>query len=145
MHFGAPYAELHPDGGLELQPAALFAGQLTRPLTLRCAGPAGVVGVRFHPDGARALLGRPVRDTNNARLPLDHLWPGAGVALARAVKEATDDRERARIACEFVARTIAASGHECDGLVRQCVGEIESSRAAFFASRPCHFSAQSSS
>src|SRR3954463_1454119 len=59
VHAGAPFAELGDTGLPRPQPLALLAGQLTLPLQLRSTGPALVVGVRFHPHGARALYGRP--------------------------------------------------------------------------------------
>src|SRR5262245_58948289 len=62
VHFGTPYAELDAKGRARVQASAVFAGQVTRPLTLRTRGPAGVVGIRFHPDGARAFLGRSMRE-----------------------------------------------------------------------------------
>ena len=53
----SPYEEEGPDGVFRLQPPALFAGQMTRPLALRPVGPIELVAVRFEPDGARDWLG----------------------------------------------------------------------------------------
>lgn len=126
-HFGAPYAEVDADGKLHVQPVMLFAGQVTRPLTLQCAGPAGVVGVRFHPDGARAFLGRSVRETTNHRIPIDNLLPESGEMLERDIAAAHDDATRAALACEFVGRRIARISHEDDVRVHACVRRIEAS------------------
>ena len=57
VHFRQPYLERAPDGSAFRQASVVFAGQLTRPLHLRAAGPAGVIGVRFHPAGAWGYLG----------------------------------------------------------------------------------------
>ena len=57
LDIGRPYEEQGPDGVFRLQPQALFAGQMTRPLALRPVGPVELVAVRFEPDGARDWLG----------------------------------------------------------------------------------------
>ena len=68
FHFGAPFAEVFGAGDAATsrkQPEALFAGQLTRPLRLRPSGPAGTLGVRFHPWGARWLSRMPLSETTD--------------------------------------------------------------------------------
>ncbi len=57
LDIGSPYEEEGGDGAFHLQPPALFAGQMTRPLALRPVGPIELVAVRFEPDGARDWLG----------------------------------------------------------------------------------------
>lgn len=57
LDIGSPYEELGDDGVYRLQPPALFAGQMTRPLAMRPVGPIELVAVRFEPDGARDWLG----------------------------------------------------------------------------------------
>ena len=66
LDIGSPYEEQGEDGVFRLQPQALFAGQMTRPLALRPVGPVELVAVRFEPDGARDWLGHP------ASLAADH-------------------------------------------------------------------------
>ena len=51
LDIGAPYEEAGDDGVFRLQPKALFADQMTRPLALRPVGPVELVAVRFEPDG----------------------------------------------------------------------------------------------
>lgn len=67
---GAPYAEQGDDGAFHLQPFALFAGQMTRPLVMRPTGPTELVAVRFEPDGARDFLGRPLAEATDRRLDM---------------------------------------------------------------------------
>lgn len=57
LHYGDRFQELRDDGSPMLQSRALFAGQISQPLLLKPGRPAGVIGIRFHPAGARALLG----------------------------------------------------------------------------------------
>lgn len=69
LNIGAPYEEQTVDGW-RLQPAALFAGQMTRPIAIRPVGPVELVAVRFHPDGARDWLGRPLVAATDRRLDM---------------------------------------------------------------------------
>lgn len=71
IHFGDPFDRASPDGAFERQAAIIFAGQLTRQLLLRPTGAAAVVGIRFHPHGAAALVDIP-----------QHLVAGATPELA---------------------------------------------------------------
>lgn len=70
VDIGAPYEEQGDDGVFRLQPPALFAGQMTRPLALRPAGPVELVAVRFEPDGARDWLGLPLAQATDRRLDM---------------------------------------------------------------------------
>lgn len=69
LNIGSPYEEQAEDGWC-LQPAALFAGQMTRPIAIRPVGPVELVAVRFHPDGARDWLGRPLAEATDRRLDM---------------------------------------------------------------------------
>lgn len=68
IDLGAPYEEQGEDGVFRLQPPAIFAGQMTRPLAIRPVGPIEIVAVRFEPDGARGWLGRPLAEATDRRL-----------------------------------------------------------------------------
>ena len=70
LDIGAPYEEQGEDGVFRLQPRALFAGQMTRPLALRPVGPVELVAVRFEPDGARDWLGHAAADATDRRLDM---------------------------------------------------------------------------
>ena len=70
LDIGAPYEEQGDDGVFRLQPRALFAGQMTRPLALRPVGPVELVAVRFEPDGARDWLERPLAEATDRRLDM---------------------------------------------------------------------------
>lgn len=70
LDVGAPYEEEGEDGVFRLQPQALFAGQMTRPLALRPVGPVELVAVRFEPDGARDWLGHAAAEATDRRLDL---------------------------------------------------------------------------
>lgn len=67
---GAPYAEQDADGTFRLQPSALFAGQMTRPLVMHPTGQTELAAIRFEPDGARGFLGFPLSDATDRRLDM---------------------------------------------------------------------------
>jgi len=87
LDIGAPYAERGEDGLFHVQPPALFAGQMTRPLEMRPTGPVELVAVRFEPDGARDWLGLPLARATDRRLDmvarLAGLAPPAGDPAAQ--------------------------------------------------------------
>jgi len=70
LDLGAPYEEQGEDGAFRLQPPAIFAGQMTRPLAMRPAGPIELCAVRFHPDGARDWLGAPLSLATDRRVDM---------------------------------------------------------------------------
>ncbi len=102
VDIGAPYEEQGPDGVFRLQPRALFAGQMTRPLAMRPVGPTELVAVRFEPDGARDWLGRPLAEATDRRLDmvsrLAGLAPPAGDPTAQVgmMVRWMEDERRAR-------------------------------------------------
>jgi AraC-like DNA-binding protein len=59
VHFADPFDRLWTGGRVERQAAILFAGQLDAQLVLQPTGRVSVLGVRFHPFGAAALLRDP--------------------------------------------------------------------------------------
>lgn len=101
VDIGAPYEEQGDDGVFRLQPRALFAGQMTRPLALRPVGPVELVAVRFEPDGARDWLGVPLAEATDRRLDMRAgtagVEPPAGDPTAQAefVIRWLDDQRRA--------------------------------------------------
>ena len=101
LDIGAPYEEEGPDGVWRLQPPALFAGQMTRPIAIRPVGPVELVAVRFHPDGARDWLGAPLSTATDGRLDmverLRGVAPPAGDPEAQA-RAMTDRLEALRLA-----------------------------------------------
>lgn len=102
VHLANPYRE---GSDHRLQPVALFAGQLTRPLTLVGSPPASMVGARFHPYGARAFLGFPVDMTTDRRVDLKVLDPSGAEALQRTIKRAAEPAIRLeRLSAYLLAR-----------------------------------------
>jgi AraC-like DNA-binding protein len=110
LHFGDAFERVH-SMGTERQPLVLFAGQLTQRLELRATGRIAVLGVRFHPDGAAALVDSPQNELAGLTIGVDNLSAGicrslsdvreSAQSLARAVESVqgclVDHVDRARI------------------------------------------------
>ena len=90
LHFGHPFDRLGVDRRVERQPMVLFAGQLTAQLTLRPTGTIGVLGIRFRPFGAAALLDAPQHELTGSTIGVADIAPDLNGALER-VRSATDD------------------------------------------------------
>jgi len=110
---GAVYRE----GDGALQPRVLFAGQITKPLTLYATGPVAVVGLRFRPEAARAFIGRRADTLTDRRVALSELHGAAEEDLAtgddlNAVVERAqsyiEERMRSRAIDAGVAAAVAA-------------------------------------
>lgn len=121
VHFGDPFAEVDADGGEHVQPRVLFAGQVTRPLVLKPLGRADVVGVRFRPAGAVALVGRSMRGTADARLDASALL--AEDLLASSARK-TDAHERMHRVQRAVAARAERHRHLRDPLVEAAVARL---------------------
>lgn len=100
LDIGSPYEEQGVDGVFRLQPCALFAGQMTRPLALRPVGPVELVAVRFEPDGARDWLGFAASAATDRRLDMTERLSGVSapagdpVAQVAAMVAVLDDHRR---------------------------------------------------
>ena len=105
--------EIRADGTASTQPPVLMAGQLTRPMILRVEGPVHVVGVSFHPDGARDFWGQAMHGLTDRRLDASHRLPKALVSL-------TD--EAALVSALITELSERAAGWTIDPVVR---GQIE--------------------
>ena len=120
VDIGAPYEEQGEDGVFRLQPRALFAGQMTRPLVMRPVGPTELVAIRFEPDGARDWLGRPLAEATDRRLDmvgrLAGVQPPAGdpAAQVEIMARWLEDQRRAGdwSLDPAVRREIEAAGHD---------------------------------
>jgi AraC-like DNA-binding protein len=102
LHFGDPFERFNDvegdspgDGGAMRQPDAIFAGQLAGRLLLRPTGRVSVLGVRFRPHGAAAI----VREPQNRLVGLTLDAASVSVPLARS---ATIVLESARSLAEAV-------------------------------------------
>lgn len=131
LHFGTSYEEVEGRRRVA-QPPALFAGQLTRPLTLVGRDGACVLGVRFRPDGARAFLGHDVDIATDRRISFGDETKEMRRLLRSELPELP---HRLDLIQDFVEARIARSRWSIDPIVRAMVqrlmsGDNESADAA---------------
>jgi AraC-like DNA-binding protein len=125
VHLGDPFDRVHADGRIEHQPQMLFAGQLTSQLILRPTGRISVVGIRFRPDGAAALLSEPQDRLAGLTPAVGDLSP----ALARAVEAARDtSNDAAAMVPQLQAALEGMVQPVADTRVRYVVERIRRSR-----------------
>jgi len=90
LHFGDAFDRVYGDGAIERQPKIIFAGQLTSQLLLKPSGTIGILGVRFHPFGAAALMKTPQHELAGLTIGVDALARPLSQAL-EALRDSTDD------------------------------------------------------
>jgi AraC-like DNA-binding protein len=81
VHLADPFERMAAGGVFEMQPAIIFAGQLSEQLLLRPRGRVAVLGVRFHPHGAAAILAAPQHELAGLPIALDMAAPLVANAL----------------------------------------------------------------
>jgi AraC-like DNA-binding protein len=105
LHFGDAFERVHANGLVERQPNVIFAGQLTSQLMLKPTGTIRVLGVRFHPYGAAALLDVPQDELAGLTIGVGALARPLGRAL-EALRDSTDNLDVAvmRVQRELLRR-----------------------------------------
>ena len=83
MQFGDRFERVDTDGSAERQSDILFAGQLTRQLSLRPMGAVATLGVRFRPGSPAAILKMPQQPLLGTTLGIDALDGSLSRELAR--------------------------------------------------------------
>jgi AraC-like DNA-binding protein len=84
LNLAAPF-EYFENGTWHRQPRIFFAGQIRGPLLLRPSGRARILGVRFTPHGAAAILDPPMHQLAGRFTPIDDFSPALHRALDRAL------------------------------------------------------------
>jgi AraC-like DNA-binding protein len=126
LHFGDPFERLYVGGTSARQAHVLYAGQVTTPLVLRPTGRVAVVGVRFRPDGAAAILTHPQDELAGLTLAVDAISAPLRRALL-AVEDSADDLTQAAASVQTIlARWLQPA--RIDPRVRFAVERIERSR-----------------
>jgi AraC-like DNA-binding protein len=123
LNIGEPFEHLDARGWLR-QPKYFFAGQIRGPLLLRPGGRAQILGIRFTPHGAAALLELPMHELAGRFTPLDEFAP----RLQRELEHALDSRDVVRVVEDALSRAISARGS--DRAIALAVRKIIGSRGA---------------
>ncbi len=123
LHYGDHFHELLDDSTVT-QSRLLFAGQISRPLLLKPGAHAGVIGIRFHAAGARALLGMSMAENTDSRLDLTQVWGRNSESLLDEVHSAPNIDERVRAVERFLIRRLALSRLAPDAAITHCVDTL---------------------
>jgi AraC-like DNA-binding protein len=107
------------------QPDAWLAGMQTKFLAIESTS-SYMIGARFKPGGAHALLGAQVDSYTDQVLPLERLWPGAA-GLRAAVTAADTDEERFNVFEEFLLAQLRPEAASY-ALVREAIERLQASR-----------------
>lgn|SRR6185295_5911533 len=109
VHLGERYRAVEP-GGAEAFPVACFSGLMSSAIVVE-APPGGsrVLGMRLHPAGAFALLGRPLSDLAGITVDLRDLVGRAADELVERCHEAASAEERLQVTARWVAELVARS------------------------------------
>jgi AraC-like DNA-binding protein len=125
LHFGDRFERVAATGP-EIQSRMIYAGQVTSPLLLRPTGRVAVLGVRFLPHGASALLGVPQHELAGLTLGIDLLSPRLQHDLVRVQDGAIDLRAAAAAVQRVLQRWLRPE--RIDPRVRFAVDRIDRGR-----------------
>lgn len=121
VHYGDRFTE-DTAGQHLVQSDVIVSGQLTGPLMLRPTGWVGMVGARLQAHGLFPVLGVPMHELVDRRVPLEAICSGVSTLQARIV-EAGSDRERVGYLEMFLKRKLAERG-ALDAVVQHNVQAI---------------------
>lgn len=107
LNLGHPF-ESQQNGTWQKQPESFLVGQLTGPMQIRPTGRARIMGIRFRPEGAAALLRLPMHELTGREVPLADL-----PATLQSVREFPETLDRLAQNCKV------------DRLVRESIRIIE--------------------
>jgi AraC-like DNA-binding protein len=104
VHYGDRFTE-DAAGRRIVQPEVIVTGQMTRPLMLRPTGRVGMVAARFRADGLFPILGVPMHELVDRRVPLETICRDVATLQGR-IAEAASDRERVSHLATFLERKL---------------------------------------
>jgi methylphosphotriester-DNA--protein-cysteine methyltransferase len=125
-----------PDGcadfivGIQNDPTPVVVGTMQRAVVIPTAGRVDLFGIRFRPGSALRLVGTPLSDLTDQRIPLEALW-GRDADLMADMSGATSLAERAIHAERVLRRRLATGSRRSQGdeaMVAQAVGLLRRAR-----------------
>ena len=125
VHLGPRYGEVTGRGRVERYSTACVSGILLRSNLIEAPpGECAVLGVRLHPAGAYALLGRPLHDLAGHTIDLSDLAATASTELVERCAAAPTPEARLRAAAGWIAGRVARAPG-ADPAVAWTAAEIE--------------------
>lgn len=120
LNLADPLRQVQAGAREEPRGSPVVAGQLERHILLAAAGRLDVLGVRFHPAGARPFLRVPIHELTGRVASLDDLRPDLANDLRGRVADARGPVARARI----LDRALSATPGRYDRLVEDVVAAM---------------------
>jgi len=108
LNCAAPFRRYHARGVFERQPLRMLVGQMDRHILIASTGRVDLIGVRFHPSGARAFLRPPMEEFAGRILPLADAAPSLDAELTQAL-DAPPSARIARIEALLMRRIAGAA------------------------------------
>lgn len=105
------FTRLHADFD-ETQPAALFAGQMSRSISIRPTGKVSLFGVRFHPAGAFPMVGVSMHELTDHIVDLRYVIGHYGRELEERIAAADGFDDRVRVFEDLFRRKLAGMPSE---------------------------------
>lgn len=129
LHYGDHFHEIDDKGIARRQSRIVFAGQISQPLTLQPGANAGVMGVRFWPAAARALLRVPMLETTDQRLDVAALLGTEAASIVDEIASARDPAARVELVECFLSRRLLLAGNASrpNLAVAHCVAALHQS------------------
>jgi AraC-like DNA-binding protein len=97
VNLGRPMRRLHESGASELQPLRIAVGQTERHVTIAPTGAVDLLGIRFHPAGARPVLRHSTAELTGRIEALGAVAPALDAALERGLASARTPAERVAV------------------------------------------------
>jgi AraC-like DNA-binding protein len=129
LHYGDHFHEIDGNGAAQRQSRIIFAGQISRPLTLQPGVNAGVMGVRFWPAAARALLRLPMVEVTDLRLDAAALLGAEVTSIVAEVASACGPASRVNVMTRFLSRRLLLANNASPPnlAVARCVAALHQS------------------
>jgi AraC-like DNA-binding protein len=108
FHYGEPFARRAPDARVDIQPRALWVGQITAPACLQPRGKAGVAAIRLRPE-ATGALGPLAAEMTDQFESLDSL--AATGPMLEQLADVASDADRIRVLERFLVAVIRRAPH----------------------------------
>jgi AraC-like DNA-binding protein len=128
------------DGRAEVQPASLFAGQISSRITIRPTGKVKLFGVRFRPSGAFALCGFSAHELTDRMFDIESIFGRDGSLLEETINVASTFEARIEVFEKFVLNSAPNAAGEGGmsavlDLITARRGNVQISRLASYLNR----------
>jgi AraC-like DNA-binding protein len=136
VHYGHPFSDYDETEKKQLQPRVFMMGQMTRPLALDSShGAPGIMGVRFHPAGSRAMVGAAMDEFTDQRLDVADLAPREARTLHDEIASAPGAAARAAVMQRFVRDFVDANARFQDPMVMHWTRQLQSANGRLSIAR----------